>query len=108
MSAYFRIKDNDYLIPQESINPEALRIAISLMLSIRNCRIFSRKDDVLYCHRYSDLPVPVVRALILASPKSLADSSIYKYNYEMSFHNISDDIIRQLERIFSTRIGELQ
>lgn len=108
VSAYFRIKDNDYLIPQEGINPEALRIARSFMLSIRKYRLFSRKNDILYCHRYSELPVPVVRALMLASPESLADSSVYKYNYEMSFHNISDDIIRQLERIFSTRIGELQ
>lgn len=104
VDSYCRIGDNDYLIPQYSENPEAFRIAKSYLMAANGIRLFEYSGRQLKCLYYADLPIPIIRGLLISSPGNLENEKVYRYCYQMEFENISGNIVRQLERIFSITV----
>ena len=104
IDAYFRIEDEDYLIPSIKENPEALRIARSCARAANGIRLFEYSGQRLKCIHYGDIPVPVVRGLLISAPDNLANEELYRGGRIMEFDSIPRDVVRQLERIFSAKI----
>ena len=104
VDSYCRIGDNDYLIPRYSENPEGFRITKSYSMVANGIRLFEYSGQRLKCLHYADLPIPIIRGLLISAPENLENENFYQYCYQMEFENISGTIVRQLERIFSTTV----
>lgn len=102
--AYFRIEGADYLIPSQKENPEALRIARSCARAANGIRLFEYSGQRLKCIHYGDIPVPVIRGLLISAPDNLANGALYRGGRIMEFDGIPRGVVRQLERIFSAKI----
>lgn len=101
---YIRIDNKDHLIPASHENPEAFRIAKSYAMTSKRIPFFKYSEQKLYCLYYQDIPIPIIRGLLLASPDNLKKEKLYHFNYQIEFDGIQPNIVRQLERIFSTKI----
>lgn len=101
IDSYFRIDSVDYLIPRYSENPEAFRIAKSYAMIVNGIKLFEYSNQRLKCLHYIDLPIPIIRGLLISAPENLSNENIYHYESQMEFENIPNNIIRQLERVFS-------
>ena len=104
LDAYFRLEDADYLIPSIKENPEALRIARSCARAANGIRLFEYSGQRLKCIHYGDIPVPVIRGLLISAPDNLANEELYRGGRIMEFDSIPRGVVRQLERIFSAKI----
>lgn len=104
VDSYFRISDADYLIPSYSENPEAIRIARSYGMAAKGIKLFEYTGQRLKCLHYSDLPVPIIRGLLISAPDNLLNDNLYHYQYQMEFEGIPKTIVKQLERIFSIAV----
>ena len=91
-------------MPRYSENPEAFRIAKSVILASQGVKMFEYSGQKLTCLRYFDMPVPIIRGLILANPHLLEHEELYRFEYVMEFDKIETGIVKQLERIFSVSI----
>lgn len=101
---YIRINETDFLIPSSSEEPEAFRIAKCYAMASNNIPLFKYEGESLKCLNYQDLPVPIIRGLLIASPNNLSNEKLYHYNYQMEFYGISKNIVKQMERIFSVTL----
>ena len=102
--SYFRIEGADYLIPSQKENPEALRIARSCARAANGIRLFEYSGQRLKCIHYGDIPVPVIRGLLISAPDNLANEELYRGGRIMELDGIPRGVVRQLERIFSAKI----
>lgn len=93
-------------IPYYAEDPDSMNLA-RLYVRIYNIAFtkpifeFNKNTQELICNRYSELPILLTRALLLFEPSQLTSKEFCTNHPSVPFKNISEDVVKELQRIFS-------
>lgn len=97
-----------YAEDSDSMNLARLYVRIYNIAFTKPIFEFNKNTQELICNRYSELPILLTRALLLFEPSQLTSKEFCTNHPSVPFKNISEDVVKELQRIFSHQTVEIK
>ena len=92
-----------YAEDPDSMNLSRLYVRLNNTSFTKTIFEYKKETHELICNRYSEMPILLTRALLLFEPKQLTLEEFCTNHPTVPFKNISKEIIKELQRIFSNK-----
>lgn len=92
-----------YAEDPDSMNLSRLYVRLNNASFTKTIFEYKKDSHELICNRYSEMPILLTRALLLFEPKQLASEDFHTNHPTVPLKNISKEVIKELQRIFSNK-----